>query len=253
MPHPTPSFKIAVDDYGLHPNIDKAIHDLATQGIIHKISVMANTAYDPHPLPDHIETGLHVDLTTPHCLGNKPLANTPFQLLTARNLSQSDIEDRAQAQLEYVIARGFKITHIDTHQHVHIIPIIRKALYNIAQKHAIPNIRCLTLQAHHHPFYLRALIQCGFLKQNLKLQALYTGGLAMRSALENHTSTPNLILMPLAQNGHYEKLLHKIKNRFQHQNAELVTHPGLPANLPAEPYIAGREIEYRALLNLNQP
>ena len=239
---------IAADDYGLHPNIDKAILTLAEKSILHKVSIMANATYTPSPLPNHIQTGLHVDLTTQHCLGGKPLAPSPFHLLRTRHLSITEIETRIEEQFNHLASQGFKITHIDTHQHVHIIPTILQALINIATKHHIPNIRCLTLQARHYPFYMRALLQCGFLKQSLKLQALYMGGLKIKSKLP--PSSPNLVLMPLAQGGNYTKLLSTFIHRFQNQNAELVTHPGLLSDIANEPYIQGREIEYQSLLAL---
>jgi len=242
--------KIAVDDYGLHPNIDKAIRTLAERGLVHKVSIMANTVYDPEPLPDHIETGLHIDLTTFQSLGGKPLASSPFHLLRTRPLSLSEIECRMEAQLYHLTTRGFKITHIDTHQHIHLIPTILKAVKNTAIAHGISNIRCLTLQMRHHPFYFSSLLRCGFLKQTLKLQALYAGGYAMTAKLAHLNPTPNLVLMPLAQSGHYAKLLNLFVHHFHNQNAELVTHPGLPANIPNEPYLQGRAIEYQALLAL---
>ncbi len=242
--------KIAVDDYGLHPNIDKAICTLAERGTVHKVSIMANAAYDPEPLPDHIETGLHIDLTTSYSLGGKPLTSSPFHLLRSRHLSLAEIEDRMTAQLHHLTARGFKITHIDTHQHIHLIPTILQAVKNTATAHGISNIRCLTLQMRHHPFYFSSLLKCGFLKQTLKLQALYAGGYTMTSKLSDKNPMPNLVLMPLAQNGHYAKLLNLFVQHFHNQHAELVTHPGLPANIPNEPYVQGRAIEYQALLAL---
>lgn len=242
--------KIAVDDYGLHPNIDKAIRTLAERGIVQKVSIMANAAYEPEPLPSHIETGLHIDLTTAQSLGGKPLASSPFHLLRFRKLSLAEIEDRMAAQLNHLTTRGFKITHIDTHQHIHLIPTILQAVKNIATANEITNIRCLTLQVRHHPFYFTSLLRCGFLKQTIKLQALYAGGYHLTSKLTHFNPTPNLVLMPLAQGGHYTKLLNLFVHHFHNQNAELVTHPGLPAHIPNEPYLQGREIEYQALLAL---
>lgn len=246
--HQKGALTIAADDYGLHPNIDKAIHTLAEKGILHKVSVMANANYTPKPLPDHIKTGLHVDLTTQHCLSGRPLAPSPFHLLRARHLSLTEIEMRIENQLAHLTSQGFKITHIDTHQHVHLIPTILQAVINIANKHHIPTIRCLTLQTRHYPFYMRTLLQCGFFKQSIKLHALYAGGLKMKS--KRLPPPPNLILMPLAQGGNYTKFLNAIIHRFQNQTAELVTHPGLPSDIANEPYVTGREIEYQSLLSL---
>ena len=250
MQNNTAQPKIAVDDYGLHPQIDKAMRTLVKQGIVQKVSVMANADYQADPLPDHIETGLHVDLTTPRCFGGKPFASSPFQLLRSPHLSVTALENRIESQYNHLISLGFKITHIDTHQHIHLLSPILQAILNFASTHNIPNIRCLKLQTRHHPFYIRSLLQCGFFKQAIKLQALYAGGYTIKSKLTHLKPPPNLILMPLAQGGNYPKLFNKFVHRFQNQNAELVAHPGHLVDIPNEPYIKGREIEYQALLEL---
>jgi len=250
MNHTLSKIKIAVDDYGLHPRIDDAICALAQKGIVHKVSVMANASYTPNPLPNTIETGLHIDLTTPHCFGGPPLAPSPFHLLKSRHLSTTEIETRILAQYNHLTKCGFKIAHIDTHQHVHLIPQILKPIITFAQTHSIPNIRTITMQPRHFPYYITSLIQCGFFKQAFKLKAIYLSAQQMRQNLRNISSPQNLILMPLAQTGNYAKLLTKFVRRFQHLNAEIITHPGLPSNLADEPYIHGREIEYQSLLSL---
>ena len=247
MPMP---FKIAVDDYGLHPQIDTAIRALAHRGIVKKVSVMANRDYAPDPLPDHIETGLHIDLTTFRSMGGGPLAPSPFQLLRKRDLSIQAVEDRVSAQLNHLTALGFRITHLDSHQHVHLISPILLAIQNVARAHNIRGVRRLTLQFRHGPFYMRSLLQCGFRLQMIKLLALYSAGSVTHANMAHWQATPNLILMPLAQSGNYEKLIHLIWGRFHDRDAELVTHPGLPAHVVDEPYVLGREIEYRALLDL---
>lgn len=250
MDHTPKKIKIAVDDYGLHPSIDEAIYTLAQKGIVHKVSVMANASYTPTPLPSTIKTGLHIDLTTPRCFGGPPLAPSPFHLLKPRHLTTTEIEKRIQAQYNHLINQGFKITHIDTHQHIHLIPTILKTIITFAQTHNIPNIRTITLSARHIPYYIASLFQCGFFKQALKLQAIYLSAQRLKHQLKHFNASQNLILMPLAQTGNYPKLLTKFVHRFQHCNAELVTHPGLPKGLQDEPYIQGREIEYQSLLSL---
>lgn len=250
MDHTTSKIKIAVDDYGLHPSIDDAISALAQKGIVHKVSIMANASYTPNPLPNTVETGLHIDLTTPRCFGGPPLAPSPFHLLKSRHLSPNEIESRIHSQYNHLIKCGFNITHIDTHQHVHLIPKILKSIITFAQTHNIPNIRTITMQPRHFPYYTTSLIQCGFFKQAFKLKAIYLSAQQMRQQLRNYPSPPNLILMPLAQTGNYAKLLTKFIRCFQHLNAEIVTHPGLPKGLDNEPYIQGREIEYQSLLSL---
>jgi len=240
--------KIIADDYGLAPEIDRAIGELAEQKKLHKISVMANPAYTPPPLPKFIEVGLHIDLTTPRSPAHSGTQISPKRLLL-KPPPRDILIQHMTAQLDLLQSRQFEIQYLDTHQHVHVLPQILKALIHVAQARQIPRIRCLTMQ--HIPFYCKSLIQHGFIKQVGKMISLYIAGQIMAHKLNraNIAYCPNLILMPLARGGDYKRLLETFMRHFQNDDAELVMHPGFKTDLPDEPYHEGREIEYQALKN----
>ncbi|MDP6039674.1 MAG: ChbG/HpnK family deacetylase [Candidatus Latescibacteria bacterium] len=245
--------KIIADDYGLAPDIDRAIGTLSEQNKLHKTSVMANPTYTPPPLPKSIEIGLHIDLTTPRSLAHSGSRISPKHLLL-KPPPLNILIQHITAQLDLLQSRQFEIQYLDTHQHVHVVPRIFKALIHIAQNRQIPKIRCLTMQPRHLLFYCKSLIQHGFAKQLKKMLPLYTVGRIMAHKLNraNIAYSPNLILMPLAQGGNYKDLLATLINHFQNCDAEFVTHPGLKTDLPDEPYLDGREIEYHALADVHR-
>jgi len=237
------------DDYGLAEPIDRAIQTLTQRGVITRVSMMANSAYTPDPLPDHIATGLHIDLTT---------RRSPLRLLLASYLTRgfrNHITDQITAQSNLLSQRGIPISHLDTHQHVHILPSVFNALIATAQTHDIKRIRCLTMSFKHFIPYIIALLKFGFLRQIPKIIALYTFGCFMKRKLDraNITYCPNLVLMPLAKHGDYPGLLNTLIQQFQHTDAECVTHPGGLPVPETEPYTTGREIEFQALKTLRNP
>jgi len=93
------------------------------------------------------------------------------------------------------------------------------------------------------------LIKHGFANQLKKMLPLYAVGRIMVHRLNraNIAYCPSLVIMPLAHSGDYKALFKNLIDHFLNTDAELVTHPGFKTNLPDEPYLGGREIEYQAL------
>jgi len=240
--------KIIADDYGMAPEIDQAILNLAKTNKVHKVSIMANQAYTPAPLPANIETGLHIDLTTSRSLAHPGQTISPRHLLL-KPPSESYLVEQITAQLDLLESHQFKIQYLDTHQHVHIVPRILQALIHIANTHQILNIRCLTMQSRHFSFYCKSLIQFGFASQLKKMLPLYAVGRIMARKLKRADIAycANLVIMPLAGNGKYLDLLKSLRDYFSNKDAEFVTHPSFKIDLADESYTNGREIEYQAL------
>lgn len=66
----------------------------------------------------------------------------------------------------------------------------------------------------------------------------------------NINFSKNLVLMPLAGKGNYNKLLYQLINLFKDDIVEIVTHPGEIQQKPFDKYNEGRNIEYNSLSNL---
>lgn len=246
--------RLVADDYGLAPEIDRAIQTLSQKGLVHSASVMVSRHYEPDLLHPDIDIGAHIDLTS---AGSK-WPRSPKQVLCdglLRRLCVSDLMDHMRDQVQQITARGFVVRRLETHQHVHVVPQVLDALIAVAREHKITRIRCLTMAWCHLPYYFFALLRCGFFAQTLKMAALYTSGLWMKYKLDRAglRYCPNLVLMPLAQGGNYSRLLGLLMGYFEKENAEMVVHPGTSGlNLAQEPYVAGRDIEYAALLALGK-
>jgi predicted glycoside hydrolase/deacetylase ChbG (UPF0249 family) len=148
---------LCADDYGISPAVSSAIRDLIGQARINATSVMvvapsfhrseaaSLTALRAHGA--HAAIGLHLTLSAPFqplTQGYTPLTNNAFpsygmMLVRAclRQLDRKALEAEIAAQIrmfghEFGRAPDF----IDGHQHVHIFPQVRDALFAVARKMA---------------------------------------------------------------------------------------------------------------------
>lgn len=252
--------KIVADDYGMSDEINSAISDLASKKVVSKVSVMANEAidYSVNDLGENIETGLHINLVSNPAIIEKGSNKKKTSLLKllyliyTRQLNINQIIDDINQQAEILECRGFKISYLDTHQHIHIVPKILKPVITYAKTKGIDSIRCITMEKKYLCFYFYSLIRFGFLLQVPKMIFLYSLGNLMRLRLDKSKMNycKNLILMPLAISGDYLGLLKELLKKFRDKDAELVIHPGLECEtIEIDNYSTGRYIEYRSIIN----
>ena len=148
---------LCADDYGISPAVNHAIRDLVGHGRINATSVMVvaptfhrSEAASLNALRVHgarVAVGLHLTLSAPFqplTQGFTPLVNKAFptyrmMLVRAwlRQLDRKALEAEVAAQIrmfghEFGRAPDF----IDGHQHVHIFPQVRDALFAVARKMA---------------------------------------------------------------------------------------------------------------------
>jgi chitin disaccharide deacetylase len=128
---------VCIDDYSLRPGIDAAVLSLAAMGRVSATSCMVGTprwkraAAELRSLPAGVlDIGLHLDFT------EAPLdasLRSGLGAFIARaylgRLPPSRIAAEVRTQLEtFVQAMGRAPDHIDGHQHVHQLPVVRDAL-----------------------------------------------------------------------------------------------------------------------------
>lgn len=131
---------LCVDDFGLHAGIDAAVFDLARRGRLGAVSCLvglprwhtagrALAALDP----DEVDVGLHLDLT------ESPLdasLRRPLSAWIARTGLRAVPRDALRAEIvaqldafEAVVGRA--PAHVDGHQHVHQLPVVRELLVDV--------------------------------------------------------------------------------------------------------------------------
>lgn len=147
---------INADDLGLSPGVNRAILKAHNEGFLSHASLMANTDYFDDAIEEiiphckNLQIGVHVNLTCAKALfPNNILAEKGFlkndfvKLLFKRKTKEvlKSIENEIELQILKIKENGIEISHIDGHEHVHIIPSINKIVRKLSKKHSIPRIR----------------------------------------------------------------------------------------------------------------
>jgi chitin disaccharide deacetylase len=141
------SMILCADDYAMTVGVSRGILALAQAKRICATSCMTNR---PHwkewseylkPLRSHLLVGLHLNLTlgkplTPMpkfaCNGVFPSLKTLMQRAFTRRLDPHELRQEIRAQLQaFIDIMGTWPDFIDGHQHVHILPYVRSALFDV--------------------------------------------------------------------------------------------------------------------------
>lgn len=149
------------DDFGISQGVNEAIYRAHTQGVLNSTSIMITLKYVPHALElakqmPNLNIGLHANLTNE----NSVLPKEEIPLLVGENgkfkhgfvnlailsvLHPKELKNQAQkeikAQIEKAISCGIKLTHLDSHRHIHMIPAIFKACMELVEEYNIPRLR----------------------------------------------------------------------------------------------------------------
>lgn len=135
---------VNADDGGLSPTTDAAILRCAREGIVTCASVVVSGESAPAFVRDAttlgIDLGLHLNLTEGRALtgGSCPLTSSdgtftgPKQAVwewgRTLDASSEGLVEEVRAQWERLYALGARPSHIDGHNHVHILPPVLRAL-----------------------------------------------------------------------------------------------------------------------------
>ncbi len=152
---------VNADDFGLHPLINQGIIKGYREGFITSTSLMpsapacgeaAALARENHGLG----VGVHLTLVG----GVKPVlpASQVPTLTDADGLFPADyvvfakrlytgavnwgqLEAELRAQIEKALATGLNITHIDSHQHTHVLPLLNRLVLKLCNEYNINRMR----------------------------------------------------------------------------------------------------------------
>lgn len=118
-------------------------------GIVTACSIVANgAAFDDaverlRTVPS-LALGVHLTLVEERPLTaiRFPRKYTSFvPLYLARRIGIAAIERELRAQIEKVLASGLRVTHLNGHQHLHLLPRIFAVVARLAAEYAIPYVR----------------------------------------------------------------------------------------------------------------
>jgi hopanoid biosynthesis associated protein HpnK len=151
---------INADDFGLTPGVNRGIAEAHANGIVTSATLMANSrafadAVERAKAQPRLSVGCHVVL-----VDGEPLlpANRIAGLLAGdsrfpagfgdiaraalrRNFNVDEVEAEVTAQIRRVQNSGLRVTHVDSHKHVHMLPSVGAAIIRAARACGVRAIR----------------------------------------------------------------------------------------------------------------
>ncbi len=142
---------INADDFGLCESINKGILECYSNGLVSDFSFLIN----PGNFEKSVKTlkdkkikyfGMHVNLTFGRsfsgnisCLtdneGNYLSTGRHFKNYLKGKINPDEVYTEVKKQLELLTSEGFEITHLDTHQNLHILPPVYKAINKLKNEY----------------------------------------------------------------------------------------------------------------------
>lgn len=204
---------VTSDDAGLHRGMTEGAIRAHRDGIVTACSVVANgaafeDAVDRLKDTPTLEVGVHLTLVEerPLTAMRFPKKYTTFApLYVLRAIPMSKIERELRAQIERVLRSGLRVTHLNGHQHLHVLPRLFALVARLAKDYGVP--------------YVRIVDDLGGAERALSMRVLSMLGRRARASFTNdHT-------IGVANAGHLRDVLPLLDH--VRGVTELVTHPGV--------------------------
>ena len=139
---------VNADDFGMTVKVNEGILAAHRAGIVRSTSLMANGEAFSHALEaarqtPSLDVGCHLVLTSGNSVASpgKPLPASLRDLLQSTVTRRFCPVDEMSAQTEKVLSAGLRISHLDTHKGVHLIPALMEAIARVAERYRIPWVR----------------------------------------------------------------------------------------------------------------
>ncbi|MFC1478952.1 carbohydrate deacetylase [Candidatus Margulisiibacteriota bacterium] len=220
---------VNADDFGLTEGINRGIQYCFRQGIVRSTSLMAVGPAFEHAVTIAGETpglgiGCHLtlveekpvlpvsmvkSLVNPDGCFVKSFKEFIIRYFTGKiNLNEVRLE--FEAQIKKVLDSGIKITHLDSHQHLHMLPSIFSMVCKLAAVYNIPAVR---------------LTRCpGWSPKGLVL-SFFTGSAKGKLKINNLKAVDLFLGVPVS-GGLDKSYLLQAFGKYHARNVEIMSHPG---------------------------
>lgn len=149
---------VHADDFGLSESVNRAVLAAHEHGIVTSTSIMAGGAAFEHAAAlarrtPSLDVGVHLTLTeqrpvaasVPTLVGSDgsfaPHATSFALRYLQGRIALADVRAELEAQIRRVRERGIAPTHLDGHQHVHVLPGIARVVAELARENGIRAVR----------------------------------------------------------------------------------------------------------------
>ena len=220
---------VNADDLGLHPLIDAGILRCHREGIVTSASICASgvafAAAAAGARAAGLDVGVHLTLvgeapvsppeTVPTLApgGRLPSGYAAlFRRMLFGQVRTQEVERELEAQVARVRDAGLEVSHLDSHQHVHLHPSLLPLTLRLARRFGVASLRAATR--------LDPLVGL-----RPAVLALFAHRAAIRAGQEG-LKVPDAILGLAETGGLSEPRLLRILDRLRPGTSELVCHPG---------------------------
>lgn len=233
---------VNADDFGLHPQINKGIIKGYQEGFITSTSLMLGApaweeAVDLAKANPGLGIGIHLTLVG----GVAPVLSAAevSSLLDADGVflpdygafakrfysggvRRSELEAELRAQLERALGCGVNITHVDSHQHTHVLPGINQLVIKLCNEYNIKRIRIPK-----EPWFFTGGFSTGVGRLIGRSGLSFCALMAARRAAAAGIVYPDCFFGMLAGGNLNAALVGNILRALPEGISELMTHPGL--------------------------
>ena len=237
---------VNADDFGLHTQINKGIIKGFQEGFITSTSLMCSApafaeAAELALANPALGVGIHLTLVggvapaaapekVRSLLDEQGLFLPDYVAFASRfyrgGVKMSELETELCAQIERGLATGIKITHIDSHQHTHVLPIISDLVVKLCCKYNIKKIR-----NPHEAYFFDGGFSAGMGRKIGRAGLSFCASMAMRKAKAAGLSCPEHFFGMLAGGNLNATLIGNIIQSLPEGVSEIMTHPGLNAGI----------------------
>lgn len=231
---------VNADDFGLHPSINAGILDGYKNGIITSTSIMPTGlafegAVSIAEKNKKLGIGVHLTLVGEHPCANIDLIPSlvdnngllpkhyPYFLLNflSGKIDKLDIQKELFAQVKKVVESGLSITHLDSHQHMHVVPGVIDIVIALAKKFNIHSIRIPA-----EPYLFLGNYPAGFTRILARGGLTFLAEKARKKVERAGLSTTHHFFGMLAGGNMQEVYLKEILTRLPQGTSEIMMHPG---------------------------
>ena len=241
---------VTADDFGFTRDVNQGIVEAHRSGLVRATSLLATGAAFEHAVElarrtPSLDVGAHLALVgMPSALDGRRLPATPGALLLSLALGHIDVYAEMAAQLERILRAGIRPSHLNTHKHTHLLPLVLEAIGRLARDYGI----CWIRRPFDTPGLVRTPAPWGA-RVGVSLLGLLRKGFDRRLARHGCRSTDYFAGMLMTGRLDASDLIALLMN-LPAGTTELMCHPGrCTGELEAAPtrLKASRERELRAL------
>lgn len=228
---------VHADDFGLTEEINEGIKQAHVEGILTSTSIIPCSASFEHAvmtaksLPT-LDIGIHLTLVEEKPLSDKHLissivteegnffahAASFFKKYIRGKINTDHVYIELDRQIQKVKDAGLPISHLDSHQHIHILPEVYKEVVKLAEKYKIHAVRVPKEKIRWY------MLKPGRLRRVLELRVL--NFICNLSSNANYTKTDYFTGFYYGGNMNTDNLLRTLSGMKNAGVYELMCHPG---------------------------